>query len=269
MRRLTLLFAAVATATLGASCVGTTGSDLVTFRAAAAGPADVVQGQPYTFVTARNYTVSLTMATLHVGGVYLNIAHPLSGAQSTDCINPGLYVAEVTSGLDVDVLNPNPQPFPVKGEGTQTLAAIAEVWLTHGDVNDLMDTAPMLTLQGTATASDGKSYPFQGTITIGENKLAPITDSAQPSLHPICKERIVSGIDAPITPKNGGSLLLRIDPKGWFINVNFAQLTPDPAGTGNYLFNDTLNDQPDKNLYLGIHANSGVYDFEWVDSATP
>jgi hypothetical protein len=270
VRALRLVAGAALLGAVGASCVGTTGSALVTFNAAAAGPKSVVQGQPYTFHTARGYTVTLDKAIFHVGGVYLNIARPESGAQSTDCILPGLYVGEVTTGLDVDTLSPNPQPFPVKGEGTQTAAVTGEVWLTHGDVNDPMDSAPILTVHGTAISdSKGTSYPFQGSITIGENKVRPSQDPSQPSLHPICKERIVTGIEVTITPKNGGSLLLRIDPQGWFTNVNFSQLPPDPSGSGGYLFDDTLNGQPNKNLYLGIHANSGVYDFEWVDSSTP
>ncbi len=262
------LGAAMGIVAAASACVGTTGSDLVTFKAAAAGPS-AVTGHTYTFHTARGYTVTLTTATIHLGGVYLNIAKPLSGAQSTDCINPGLYVAEVTAGLDVDTLNPTPQPFATKGEGTETLAVDAEVWLTHGEVNDVDDATPMVTLAGQATAdADGKVYPFTGSITIGDDKLAPITDVSQPSLHPICKERIVSGIDVAITPTTGGSLLLRVDPAGWFTNVNFSQLTASKIGTG-YAFDDTLNDQPDKNVYLGFHANSGVYDFEWVDSPNP
>ena len=268
MKTAACILAGAISVALGTSCVGTTGSDLLTFNAAAAGPTAAVEGQPYTFTTGRGYTVTLTKATLHIGGVYLNFARPESGAQSTDCILPGLYVAEVTSGFEVNLLSPTPQPFPQKGEATETPAVIGEVWLTHGDVNDPGDSSPILTVEGTAT-QNGKDYPFQGSISIGENKLQPVTDPSMPSAHPICKERIVTGIEAPITPKKGGSLLLRIDPKGFFANVNFSQLTKVSDSPLLYQFDDTLAGQPNKNLYLGLHSNSGVYDFQWVNSSTP
>jgi hypothetical protein len=244
----------------------------VTFEAAAAGPADAVTGQPYAFTTDRGYAVTLTKATIHVGAAYLNNAAPVSGAQDTDCILPGIYVAQVTEGLDVDLLSPEPQPFGAQGQGTETTASVGEVWLMHGDVNDTGDTAPVLALAGTAKAASGASYPFEASLTIGENRLAAVTNPALPSQHPICKQHIVSPIplqtDATrdITPVNGGSLLLRIDPKGLFTNVDFAQLT---QASGRYVFADASTDQPSTNLYSNLHARYGVYDFLWVDAATP
>ncbi len=83
----------------GAACVGTTGSDLVTFDAAAAGPADATPGQGYAFTSGRGYQVVLTRARLHVGAVYLDKTCPTAGAQETGCILPGnTYVAQVTVG---------------------------------------------------------------------------------------------------------------------------------------------------------------------------
>jgi hypothetical protein len=269
MRIAAFALAVVSLVPLAASCVGTTGSDLLTFNAAAAGPTAVVEGQPYTFTNGRGYAVTLTKAVLHVGGVYLNMARPESGAQSTDCVLPGVYVAEVAgTGLEVNLLSASPQPFPNKGEATETPAVIGEIWLTHGDVNDPGDSSPILTVEGTAS-QNGQSYPFQGSVSIGANKLQPVTDPSQPSAHPICKERIVTGIEASITPKNGGSLLLRIDPQGFFTNVNFSQLTKVSDSPLLYQFDDSLSGQPNKNIYLGLHANSGVYEFQWVNSSTP
>ncbi|MFT3766793.1 MAG: TonB family protein [Minicystis sp.] len=250
------------------ACVGTTGSDLVTFDAAAAGPADAVAGQPYAFTSGRGYDVMLTRAKLHVGAVYLNRSRPVSGAQATNCILPGTYVAEVTDGLDVDVLSPEPQKFPVKGEATETRAIVAEVWLAHGDVNADEDGDAILDVAGTASRN-GVTIPFEGLLTIGSNRKPLITDPSIPSAHPICKERIVSPIDVDITPQNGGSLLLRIDPRGWFTNVDFEKLAPPSDGSSTYAFADETVPGPDASLYHGIQARLGVYQFSWVEGTSP
>jgi hypothetical protein len=271
--------AALAAVSLTA-CVGTTGGDLVTFDAAASGPADAVAGQPYQLTTDLGYEVTLTQAVLHVGALYLNDTVPTSGAQGTNCVLPGIYVAQVTAGLDVDVLSPDPQPFPVQGQGTGNPAdpaRVGEVWLMHGDVNDTGDAQPILQLTGTAVGPTG-TFPFAASITIAENRLRPVTDPATPSQHPICKEHIVSpillesGITRNIVPASGGSLLLRIDPAGWFTNVDFSQLSPSTASPPLYTFADAMDvDQPSINLYDDLHASraAGVYDFFWIDSPNP
>ena len=248
-----------------ASCVGTTGSDLVTFDAAASGPADAVAGAPLDFVSGRGFRVSLTRAKVHVGAVYLNRARPVSGAQETSCILPGIYVAEVTQGLDVDALSPDPQPFPAKGEGTADRAIVGEVWLTSGDVNVTDDTTVMLDVAGTAEKG-GVSYPFQGIVTIGTNREIPATDPALPGQNPICKERIVSPIDLDITPRDGGSLRLRVDPRAFFANVDFAKLERVSDEPLVYAFGDASEDQPSLNLYEGLRAREGAYRFTWESS---
>ena len=268
MRALQSLVFASAAALSFAGCVGTTGSDLVTFEAAAAGPADAVKGQPYSFTSGRGFHVTLTKAKLHVGGVYLSRSRPTSGAQETDCILPGLYVGEVPFGLDVDVLSPEPQLFPGKGEGTADPAAVGEVWLSHGDVNAPDDSEPVLEIAGTAEKA-GASFPFEASITIGSNRAVPVTDPSMPSQHPICKERIVSPIAVSLTPENGGSLLLRIDPRGWFSNVDFTQLDETSTSPPLYSFADENDGQPNVNLYRGLQARFGVYDLEWKDTAEP
>lgn len=279
---------ALASSLTAPGCVGSTGSDLVTFDAAAAGPADAKQGQDYAFTSGRGYHVSLACARLHVGAVYLNRSLPTSGAQDTNCILPGFYVAEVTQGLDIDVLSGTPQPFPGKGQGTSERAEVGEVWLTHGDVNAPDDPGVVLDVAGTAERG-GASYPFQGQLTIGQNRATPVADPSLPSANPICKQRIVSPIldDQPptsrgidITPRNGGSLLLRVDPKGWFSNVDFQRLGQAPRQTGGpcagtsadaprYTFADAPADPASNNLYSGIRYLSTVYDFSWSDSPKP
>jgi hypothetical protein len=280
-RDLVIRLAVLLSALASPACVGTTGGDLVTFAAAAAGPADAVTGQPYRLPhpTDRGYEITLTQATLHLGALYLDSTVPTSGAQDTDCILPGVYVAQVTAGLDVDVLSPDPQPFPVQGQGIESLATTGEVWLMHGDVADTGDTQPILELAGTAVGPGGTpSFPFSASITIGENRLQQAESPATPSQHPICKEHIVSpillgsGVTRDITPVNGGSLLLRIEPAGWFTNVDFARLAETSTSPPLYTFADATDvDQPSINLYENLHAsrNSGVYDFFWIDAPNP
>jgi hypothetical protein len=244
------------------SCIGTTGGDLFTFDAAAAGPEDAVAGQPLSFATPRGYQVTLTTAMVHIGAVYLNMAMPVSGAQATSCILPGIYVAQVTKGLDVNVLTPALQPFHTQGEAIGAEAIAGEIWLSGEDVN-AEDSPVVLDVEGTAQ-KDGSVFPFKGTLTIGTNRLAPANDPAQPGAHPICKERIISPIPLKLNVRKGGHLLVRVDPRGLFTNVEFSELDQISASPPLYQFNDTSDTQPDVNLYQGLKSRTGTYELLWT-----
>jgi hypothetical protein len=246
-----------------AGCVGTTGGDLITFSAAAAGPADAPKGQPLEFVNGRGFHVALARATLHIGAVYLNQSLPISGAQATSCILPGVYVAEVRSGLDVNLLSPDLQAFPGLGEGTTTQAQAAEVWLTSGDVNAADDATPILVVEGVADR-EGIQYPFSGTITIGKNRSTASTDVSQPGANPICKQRIVSPIPAAITPRRDGRLVARIDPRVLLGQVDFEALKQFSTDPPKYGFVDAPADQPSISLYQALRS-TGPYQLEWSD----
>jgi hypothetical protein len=251
---------------LGASaCVGTSGSDLFFFDASAAGPVDADPARPFAFTTGRGYHVTLTRAKVHLGAVYLNRALPVSGAQATSCFLPGLYVAQVTRGLDVDALSPDPQPFPTKGEALEEHAVAAEVALTGGDVSAIEDDTVVLDIAGAAD-KDGASYPFEGALTIGRNRAVPSNDPAQPGENPICKQRIVSPILVDLTPREGGRLLVRVDPRAFFPNVDFAALDPVSTAPPLYRFEDVTEGQPNINLYQGLRAREGAYEFSWIDA---
>jgi hypothetical protein len=251
----------------GAACVGTTGGQLVTFPAAVAGPVDASAGRPFEFKTDLGWNVVLTEARLHVGAVYLNQSAPVSGAQSTDCILPGTYVAQVTSGIDADLLSPSLQPFPGPGSGTTIPPAlVGQVWLTGGDVNAVSDPSPptaILAVAGTAV-SGVMTIPFTGRITIASNRQA--SGSAAAGGDSICKERIVSPVATSVAVGTTGGLVLRIDPRQLFVNVNFALLPP--SGSGFAFSDDPTSDaytQPSRNLYQNLHSGGGLYTFEWND----
>ncbi len=260
--RCSLPIAVLVTAyTLG--CVGTTGGEIVDFEAGAAGPKDAIAGEPLAFTTDRGFDVELTRATLHVGAMYLDQAFPVSGAQSTSCILPGTYVAEVTQGADVDLLDPAPARFPHGGHGTTLPARAGQVWLTHDDVNATLDPGdePVLSVEGT-TVVDGAARAFSADVTISSNHR---TASSLAGANPICKQRIVSPIPANVSVQTEGALLLRIDPRLLFVNVDFAALTENG---GAYAFSDDPTSpqygQPSVNLYANLHAGGSLYTFSWV-----
>jgi len=175
-------------------CVAQTGGQTADVQVAAAGPADAMAGQPLAFTNSAGWQVVLNQAKLHIGALYLDESRPISGGQTTGCYLTGTYVAQETSGLDVDLLNPGLQLFPAKAHGiTEPAALIGQVWLTGGDINASTDPTPILVVAGTATQA-GASFPFTGTITISSNRQA--ATSAAAGGDPICKARIITPIDA-------------------------------------------------------------------------
>jgi hypothetical protein len=261
-RALFLLLLVVAIA-----CNGTTGSELVTFTAAAAGPSDA-PGGALAFTSGRGFAVTLTKATLHVGALYLNQSQPVSGAQETSCVLPGTYVAEVTTGMTVDLLSPTLQVFPALGDGTSLAAIVGEVWLFDGDANAVEASVPSLVVEGSVVVGT-ETRAFRGSITIGSNRVVPTNDPSQPGAHPICKERIVSPIPVRVTPETDGSLVLRVDPRRFFDNVDFAALHEFSTDPPAYGFYDAPTDQPSINLYDALRSASGAYSFSWVTPALP
>jgi hypothetical protein len=246
------------------ACVGTTGGDVVDFEAAAAGPIDAHAGAALDFSTSLGWQVHLTTARLHVGAMYLVENQSVSGGQSTSCILPGTYVAQVTEGLDVDLLSSTPQSFPVLGHGTTLLALAGQVWLTQGPVDSAEQpaNAPILTLNGSATrATDVR--PFSAKVTISASNRLPDA-SASPFASPICKQRVVSPILTSVQVEEHGGLLLRVDPRLLFVNVDFGALTLAIGGQ-TYEFSDDSSDQPSANLYQNLHAAGGLYTFSWAN----
>lgn len=252
----------VAAAPLAGACNGSTGGDIFEFQPFAAGAAGATAGQPYLFVNDLGFTVTLDEARIHLGAVYLNMSVPTSVASDTSCVLPGIYVAEVTTGLDLDALDPTPVAFPSAGLATAARARTGEVWLTGGAIDAENDSTVIVSVRGVATGDAG-TFPFEGAITIGQNRVPPPSDPAQPGEKPICKQRVVTPIDVDLEPEPGGSLVLRVDPAGWFGNVDFSALEQVEADPPLYRFRDDSEDQPSRNFYQGLRANAGVYSFSW------
>jgi len=252
---------ALAFSALLCGCVGTTGGDLFELDAYAAGPSDTAAAS--SFENGLGYRVELQKARVFVGGVYLNRSRPSSGSSDTSCSLPGIYVAELLAGREVDLLSAEPQRFPSPGFATSERALTGEVWLAPGDVNREASETVVLSVAGTAERH-GQSFPFEGELTIGENRVVAPTDPSLPGQHPICKQRIVSPIPLELQPHAGASLLLRIDPRGMFGNVDFATLSETD---GVFHFADESGvDQASDNLYAGLRRSSGVYEFSWQEA---
>jgi hypothetical protein len=246
------------------SCTGTTGYQLVSFYAVAQGPPDAQPG--YTFDTDQHFRVSLTKAILHVGAIYLDQSLPTSGSAEGTCTLPGTYVGEVRPrlGLDVDMLSPAEQLIPVTGIGSSIPAAVAQVWLSGPDVYDANDQTVVLSIVGNATSlNDGTSYPFSGDITIDKNRNAAPASSALPGANPICEKRIVTPIRVNITLSQSGKLVLQLDPKALFTNVDFSTLKAFKTDPPSFGFTNDDAYQASRNLYANLRAAGAVYRFAW------
>jgi hypothetical protein len=264
------------------ACVGTTGSGLVDFDAYASGPADT-SGKPgtthaYKFLSPYSgYTITLSEAMLQIGAVYLDAAPCNGSSEIPPCVDQeASTVAQVTgvpttsdfvptSGLFLDTLSPDPQPFKGGGSGIIQDAESAEVWLMSNPggeedaIDDVMIAPTIAEVAGTAE-KEGETYKFTATVTIGQNRLITASNPALPGLNPICDERIVRPIclTPPIEPEPGTSLHVQVDPKGWFDNVEFADLG---AAGGSYQIPDNNNDVTGHNFFQGLESSSGVYSF--------
>jgi hypothetical protein len=265
-RRDALLGALSGTGSLLFGCVGTTGGELFELEAFAAGPPDAnAEGGVLRFTNSRGYVVELEEARLYVGGVYLNRSRQTSVSSDTSCTLPGIYVAQVLTGLEVDLLSAEPQRFPDAGFATQDEALTGEVWLSRGNVDDPADSRPILRVTGFVERA-GQRTRFTGQLSIGQNRLLPATDAALPGAHPICKQRVVSPIPTELRPTSGRALLLRIDPRAMFANVDFATLGAAGEEATDYRFADEQGaNQASDNLYAGMRRSLGVYNFDWMN----
>src|SRR5439155_16848151 len=127
-------------------------------------------------------------------------------------------------------------------------ARTGEVWLTGGDVNTDNDCTVIADLAGTATSASA-SLPFSARITISSgNRGIPPSSPAQPSQHPICKQRIVSPIPIDLSPHDGGTLVVTVDTQQWFANVDFTLLPADGV------FPDDNSNAASQNLFSGLRA---------------
>lgn len=234
-------------------CNDNTGSGLVQFRAFAVGPESGERSGPVVFDTAAGYRLELERARLTIGALYLNRSRPTLGAQETPCILPGVYSAEVTSGLVLDALAAEPVEFEASGHGTADRALTGEVWLTGAHIDAEQDPTRILEYSGTATRGT-LVYGFYGVVTISKNRAIASADPATPGANPLCKQRIVTPIPVDITLSDGGSLTLHVSPKSWFDRIDFATLRGAQGNAEVLEIPDNLDEQASVALYQGLRG---------------
>ena len=242
-----------------------TGGQLVTFQAFASGLPDV--SGSLDFDTGAGFHVQLTEARLHIGAVYLRLGQTNPGSANASCVGDTTYGLEVPGPVDVDVLSNQNQQFSVTGNATTDLDQSAEIWLVSGNINTVASTTVVASVAGVAT-KQGMTFPFQGSITIGQNRLIPSSNPAEPGANPICKQRIVSPIPLEIRPSVGGALLLQIDPQPWLGGVDFSTLLPGEDGTTLEIPDVSTGSGPDiaaaRAFFSGVTgASAEVYEFSW------
>lgn len=260
-----------------AACNGTTGDQLITFPAYAAGAKGA--GDPF---KANGWTIQLTFAQMYVGAVYVNEEPPQNGAtfNTPTCIDEGIYCAQVPGGVEVNLLSSQPQAFSVQGNGSADLGLSWELYLVDGDVNDpdinTFGVPNSVDLQGTAKRdSDGLMVSWAATVTINSNNRGePAQQAGQPGANPICHQRIIELGDLSLQLQPGGSMLLTIDPRGWFqVPIDFSTL---PAVTSSQcsldqssIFGDAQVCIPDSSLLSGaqLGAEQGARLFSNIQSA--
>ena len=250
------LFAALVPALLFVGCIESTGGNLVSFHAQARGVPEA--SQPFT--TPAGYDVTLSRARVHVGALYFNQQNPQSYTLEESCIQDGIYSGEVRGGLDVDALNASAQPFPVEGNGTDTLTRTGTLWLTGGDVFADDDPTVVLDIAGTATGDAGV-FPFEGRFTIGANRQLPPRNPALPGSNPLCAQRIVGPVSMNDRFTNGGTVTLVVDARQFFAAIDFSTLASDG---GVYAFTDSQasTSQADLTLFSALRSAGAPYRFE-------
>lgn len=246
-----------------AGCIQTTGGRLVSFEAQASGDPSIVTGNALAFTTPRGFEVTLTRAQVTIGAMYLNQQNPQNYALEQSCIQQGIYSGEVRGGLTVDALSPQPQAFPVAGNGTDLPTRAAELWLTGGELLAEDDDTVLLDVAGVAARGD-QTFPFEGQLTIGTNRIIPPRNPALPGSNPLCRQRIVSPVAFDATLAEGSTVTLVIDPRAWFVSVDFSELLKVNELPPLYRFTDdnASSAQPDKALYNALRSASGPYRFE-------
>jgi hypothetical protein len=243
-----------------------TGGQLVTFPAFASGVPDA--SGSLDFDTGAGFHVQLTEAHMHIGALYFRLGQTNPGDANASCVGDTTYGLEVPGSVDVDVLSHEHQQFSVAGNATTDLDQSAEIWLVVGNINTVTSTTVVASVAGVATTR-GTTFPFQGSITIGQNRLIPPSNPAEPGANPICKQRIVSPIPLRIRPSVGGALLLQIDPRPWLGGVDFSTLSPGEDGTTLEIPDVSTGSGPDvaaaRAFFSGVtDASAEVYEFSWV-----
>lgn len=241
-----------------AACGDTTGSQRVTFAVEAAGP-ERDAAQPLAFDNDQGWSVTLTEARVALGPLYLNTLAPLEArlpvwqrlgdlllpsayAHGSSHLAAGRIVGQVTTQVELDTLGSAFVAIPGGGDGVGDAALTAEVWLYNRD-GALGGAA--VRAAGVAR-KDGMEVPFEGSLVIDQSL---VTSGGS-----LDEARRVRGIPAALTLVDGGTLRVRVDPRGWFDGADFSELARGTARDGRYRF--TAQDNVGRAFAARVRARS-------------
>ncbi len=229
------LLAAAAT-----SCGSTSGAVVaLPFRAGGQAAA------PLTFTTQAGWTVTLQTARIALGPFYFN-----NVAASTQTFRNGLVIIQVTQQIVVDVLDPTLHDVPGGADGESGHAVSVEIDLfppglpepPSCHLPDEIGTVAGIATKGTVQINFSGSIAFDPCLATSANP-------------PIAQQRVRgAAVDLQFvtTPQ---VLELRVDPRHWFDQADFSQLT-----NGTWDVHSTFQNQ----LVQSLQRETGVYSFTLV-----
>ena len=260
---------------LGLGCGDSTGQDHVSFAVQVGGfahPAGPVQT-----TTRAGWTITFTRADVALGPVYLNTLAPLAcdtcsaratvrrrfedffvpraWAHGESHLGAGLVVGQVTRQVRVDALSSEVRAIDGGGDGIDLEVRSAEVWRYNLD-------GAVIRVAGTASRTvDGANVevPFEGSLVADES----ITTAQAP----LDVARRVRGIPAALTLSEGGTLTVRVDPRGWFEGADFRELTTH-APTVRNTFAFSPADNVGRAFLNNARASRGVYSFAFAAASS-
>jgi hypothetical protein len=232
---------------------GSTGGALVTLPFEAGGVARSPAG-PMTIVSPTGWTITLTTALIALGPFYINHDPP-----DTQNFRNGTVIIEATGQVVVDALDPQLHDMPGGADGESGTAVAVEIGLFPPDATQPGTIRRALSgnvglIEGSATR-DGLTLVFSGPIVINQGLVTPTISLAG-------LER-VNGADVQLNFTAGPQRLsLRVDPSGWFDQVDFGSLlsgsgTSSNNGVYTWDATSTFLNQLDQ----GVKELSGVYSF--------
>jgi hypothetical protein len=260
----TLACIAVATFAAGIEGCGTTGLRRVSFRAKAGG-IERADGE-FSFTTRAGWSVTLTDASAAVGPVYFNtlapleargrdsrmrrwreLLVPLAHAHGESHLAQGRIVAEINERRAVDLLSPALVEFERPVLGVDEPVRTAELWFYN--LPALGDAA--VRVRGVATRGE-RVVPFAGSFAIDP--------AAATQEQPLDALRRVRGVAFDFVPEDGAIVNLRVDPRGWFADADFQELSTSPTDRqGAHVF--SRRDNVGAAFEAGIRATNGTWVF--------
>lgn len=274
--------AALAAALLASGCDDTTGLQRVSFRLRAGGALRDVAA-PLSSTTSTGWRVTFEQARVVVGPFYFNIEAPINtGAarrpprlrdrlaalaipaahahEGADHFGGGRIVGQLLGRAALDLLSPELQDLG-DGEAVSERALTASLSLLPEDPVTMAAALPdraVATVRGVAER-DGERLPFSASLRL-DQKLSESQTLAQ--------LRTVRGIPADLPfSAEGGTVVLRVDPRSWFDAADFSVLKAYAPQDGVYVARP--DDSVGRSLLNGARLIRGVYAFTWLPAAAP